>query len=66
MPVTRILLDQDLVAEVHRRSGVASAEHAVTIALREYVTRRRRIALDQFAVLAADWDYVRWERRRAE
>jgi len=60
-------IDTEALAEAMRLSGCATEQEAVDLALREYVSRRRKAALEYYAALGAGWDYEGWrERREAE
>ena len=65
--LTQINLDEDALAEAMRLSGAKTKKDTVNLALREFAARHRRIAaLEHYSVLAAEWDYQDWERRRGE
>ena len=62
MTVTRIDLDDAVLAEAMRLSGARSEKETVNLALREYVVRHRRIAaLDHYATGAQTWDHEGWQ-----
>jgi Arc/MetJ family transcription regulator len=65
MTVTQVDIDEEALADAMRLSGLRTKKDTVNLALREFAARHRRIAsLEQYAALAADWDYADWERRR--
>jgi len=66
MTVTRIDLDDAVLAEAMRLSGARSEKETVNLALREYVARHRHIAvLDHYATAAQAWDYDGWQEMRS-
>jgi Arc/MetJ family transcription regulator len=65
--LTRVALDQDLLAEAHRLGGHCTKRETVDEALTEYIARRKRLAaLKAFGTFAFDpkYDYKRERRRR--
>jgi len=66
MALTQIDIDEDALAEAMRLSGAKTKKDTVNLALREFAARYRRVAaLEQYAALAAGWDFEGWEHRRA-
>lgn len=66
MTLTQIDIDDDALAEVMRLSGAKTKKDTVNLALRDFAARHQRIAaLEDYAALAAGWDYEGWEQRRA-
>lgn len=68
MSDSRIDIDDEALASAMQLSGARTKKHAVNLALREYVERRRRTEarLHHFQV-AQDWDEESfWRRHRAE
>ena len=66
MALTQIDIDEDALSEAMRLSGAKTKKDTVNLALREFAARHRRAeALEQYAALAAGWDFEGWQRRRA-
>lgn len=66
MALTRIDIDEDVLAEAMRLSGATTKKDAVNLALREFATRYRRlVALERLAAMAAGWDFYGPEHWRA-
>jgi Arc/MetJ family transcription regulator len=64
--LTQIDIDDDALAEAMRLSGTKTKKDTVNLALQEFAARHRRIAsLEQYAELAAHWDFDGWQQRRA-
>lgn len=63
---TNLALDDQLITEAQQAGGHRTKKEAVTAALREYVDRRRRLAiLELFGTLELDPEYDhKAERRR--
>jgi Arc/MetJ family transcription regulator len=66
LALTQIDIDDDALAEAMRLSGTKTKKDTVNLALREFAARHRRVAaLEEYAALAAGWDYEGWQHRRA-
>jgi Arc/MetJ family transcription regulator len=64
--LTQIDIDEDALSEAMRLSGAKTKKDTVNLALREFAARHRRVAaLEQYAALAAGWDFEGWQQRRA-
>jgi Arc/MetJ family transcription regulator len=64
--LTQIDIDEDALSEAMRLSGAKTKKDTVNLALREFAARHSRVAaLEQYAALAAGWDFEGWQQRRA-
>ena len=62
---TNLAIDDELIDEARRIGGHATKKHAVTVALEEYVARRKQLAvLDLFGTIDFDKSYD-YRRSRA-
>ncbi|WP_217180580.1 type II toxin-antitoxin system VapB family antitoxin [Nakamurella multipartita] len=65
--MTQIDVDDEALAEVLRRSGLATKSDAVNEALRHYAaTLRRAAGFDGYIQRAQGWDYEGWKELRAQ
>jgi Arc/MetJ family transcription regulator len=67
MSVTTIDLDDDALEKAMRVAGGGTKRDVVNAALREYAERHEQAALvAKHYRTAQQWDYVAWQRHRAE
>lgn len=67
MAVTQIDLDDEALADVMRIAGVRTKKEAVNLAMRDYVSRHRRVqTLRRVREVAESWDYDGFLAARAD
>jgi len=64
---TNLALDDKLIEEVRRIGGYSTKKEAVTVALEEFVSRRKQLAvLDLFGTIDFDEEYSIRQRRNMD